>query len=92
MIPNCPRYHRRSIAPFQGACEPLTRLVYELLDAPDDTVRIALGQDLDPHWQAHLGYLRDLQRVAREVLGQARQQEGAVVDHAPPPDGKWSPR
>jgi hypothetical protein len=59
------------------ACEQLTRLVYELLDAHDDTARIATGQDLDVRWQAHLGYLRDLQRVARELLAHAGQQEAA---------------
>jgi hypothetical protein len=40
-------------------------------DSHDDTARIATGQDLDPRWQAHLGYLRDLQRVARGLLAHA---------------------
>jgi hypothetical protein len=60
-----------------GAWEQLTRLVYELLDAHDDTARIATGQPLDAHWQTHLSYLRDLQRVARELLARAGQEEGA---------------
>jgi hypothetical protein len=121
MIPHRPRYPRRAMTPLPGACEQLTRLVYELLDAHDDTARIATDQDLDVHWQAHLSYLRDLQRVAREVLARAGKQEGAqisapadaptreagrfrrfgrlpnqipldVADHAPPPNGKGSPR
>ncbi|MGB0096747.1 MAG: hypothetical protein WBP81_29935 [Solirubrobacteraceae bacterium] len=47
----------------------MTRLVYELLDAHDDTVRIAyeLASD-DDRWDAHLSYLCDLQRVGREIL------------------------
>jgi hypothetical protein len=77
MVPHQPRYPRRAMAPLPGACEQLTRLVYELLDAHDDTARIATGQDLDARWQAHLSYLRDLQRVARELLARAGQHEGA---------------
>jgi hypothetical protein len=51
----------------------LTALVYELLDAHDDTARLAAERpagDLssDLRWQAHLAYLRDLQRVARGML------------------------
>ena len=77
MTPHEPRYPRPSMAPSPGAFEQLTRLVYELLDAHDDTAQIATGQDLDPRWQAHLSYLRDLQRVARELLAHPGQREGA---------------
>ena len=77
MIPYQARYPARAMAPTPGACEQLTRLVYELLDAHDDTARIATGQHLDVRWQVHLSYLRDLQRVARELLAHAGQQEGA---------------
>jgi hypothetical protein len=77
MTPHRPRSPRRAIAPLPGACAQLTRLVYELLDAHDDTARTATGQGLDVRWQAHLSYLRDLQRVARELLAPAGQQEGA---------------
>ena len=77
MIPYQPRHPRPAVAPMPGASEQLTRLVYELLDAHDDTARIATGQHVDARWQAHLGYLRDLQRVARELLARAGQQEGA---------------
>ena len=79
MTPHEPRYPRRATAPSSGVFEQLTRLVYELLDAHDDTARIATGQDLDPRWQAHLGYLRDLQRVARVLLAHAGQREGAQL-------------
>ena len=65
---------RRGMAPSSGGFEQLTRLVYELLDAHDETARIATGQHPDADWQAHLSYLRDLQRVAREVLARAGQQ------------------
>jgi hypothetical protein len=43
-------------------------LVYELLDAHDDTARMASDFELDPRWHAHLDYLRALQRKGRETL------------------------
>jgi RimJ/RimL family protein N-acetyltransferase len=46
----------------------LTRLVYELLDAHADTEHLSRTQHSELLWRAHLCYLRDLQRVAREVL------------------------
>jgi hypothetical protein len=47
----------------------IVELVYELLDAHDDTARMAdeLGAD-DVRWAAHLDYLQRLQRVGREML------------------------
>ena len=57
---------KRSSAPV----ESLTELVYELLDAHQDTARLASVLD-DEAWAAHLDYLRDLQRVAREALARA---------------------
>lgn len=50
-----------------AALEYLSGLVYELLDAHTDTADLAYRLD-DPEWDAHLDYLRDLQRVAREGL------------------------
>jgi hypothetical protein len=49
----------------------VTELVYELLDAHVDTMRMARDLDGDPAWAAHLDYLRDLQRVGREALAGA---------------------
>jgi hypothetical protein len=49
----------------------LTRLVYELLDAQDDTARLAGELASDPHWHVQLEYLRDLQRHGRESLARA---------------------
>jgi hypothetical protein len=47
-------------------------LAYELLDAHDDTARLAQEPDAgDLAWASHLAYLRDLQRVGRERLAQA---------------------
>jgi hypothetical protein len=46
----------------------VTELLYELLDAHVDTMRMAGELDSDPAWAAHLDYLRDLQRVGREAL------------------------
>ena len=48
----------------------LAELVYELLDAHGDTMRLAGEQVETPAWAAHLDYLRDLQRVGRELLAQ----------------------
>jgi hypothetical protein len=48
--------------------EYLGNLVYELLDAHQDTMRLAGGLSDDERWAAHLDYLRDLQRVGREGL------------------------
>jgi hypothetical protein len=55
----------------------LLTLLYELLDAHDDTTRLASARELDRRWRAHLDYLGDLQRVAREVLAQSVQQPAA---------------
>ena len=49
----------------------VTELLYELLDAHVDTMRLADGLDAEPAWAAHLDYLRDLQRVGREALARA---------------------
>jgi hypothetical protein len=56
-------------------------LVYELLDAHDDTARLAAGVTSDPAWSAHLDYLRRLQRVGREMMSQA-SQGGQSIDDA----------
>ena len=49
----------------------VAELIYELLDAHVDTMRMADGLDVDPAWAAHLDYLRDLQRVGHEALARA---------------------
>jgi hypothetical protein len=51
-----------------GVSAVIVDLVYELLDAHDDTARLARGDGCDEAWDAHLDYLRSLQRVGREVL------------------------
>jgi hypothetical protein len=58
--------NRRSEVP-----EQLTLLVDELLDAHEDTVRLAAGLVVDWRWQAHLCYLRELGRLGREALASA---------------------
>lgn len=55
--------------PISGASvEDLTELVYELLDAHEDTSRLAAELSTEPRWDAHLDYLKGLQRVGREAL------------------------
>jgi hypothetical protein len=46
----------------------LEQLVHELLDAHEDTVRLATGPAAPIEWQIHLDYVRALQRVAYESL------------------------
>ena len=61
--------HRLPVSSSAGdRFERLSSLVYELLDAHADTRGLARPNEADPRWRVHLGYLRDLQRVAREVL------------------------
>jgi hypothetical protein len=50
--------------------ERLTRLVYELLDAHDDTAQLAAEPADELCWETHLDYLRDLQRAGRELLAE----------------------
>ncbi len=58
--------HSQSVG--RSPVEHLTELIYELLDAHADTTRLATDPCDDPGWEAHLDYLRDLQRVGREVM------------------------
>jgi hypothetical protein len=62
-----PALMRQSTSTAQASAR-LAELVYELLDAHDDTARLAAGLDHDTGWAAHLDYLRTLQRVGRELL------------------------
>jgi hypothetical protein len=55
----------------------LSSLAYELLDAHDDTARLAVESASDMQWEAHLRYLRDLQRVGRELLAQVEERTSA---------------
>jgi hypothetical protein len=50
------------------------KLIYELLDAHDDTTQLAAGLG-DIAWELHLDYLRALQRRGRELLAQLSMEE-----------------
>ena len=69
-----------------AAAERLTRdellgLVYELLDAHDDTTRLAADlAETEPRWRIQLDYLRDLQRVGRGLLARAAAESDAALD------------
>jgi hypothetical protein len=54
----------------------LTELVYELLDAHDETAQLAEGL-ADIAWAFHLDYLRALQRRGREILARISYEEAA---------------
>lgn len=58
--------------------EFLTDLVYELLDAHCDTIYLADEREDAAVWEAHLHYLRDLQRVGREALARVPSSGAAV--------------
>ena len=58
--------------------DTLIRLAYELLDAHDDTARLADELAGDERWEIHLDYLRNLQRVGRELLARADAASGCA--------------
>jgi hypothetical protein len=59
---------RETRSPVEASAK-IVELVYELMDAHDDTARMA-GEPCfsDERWAAHLDYLQRLQRVGRELL------------------------
>lgn len=59
----------------QGATTDPIGLLYELLDAHLDTADLAAGFECDELWAAHLGYLRALQRIGRQALGEMSMQD-----------------
>ncbi len=65
------RSPRRAAEPAHERADSLVALAYELLDAHADTARLAEDEASAADWQAHLAYLRDLQRVGREELARA---------------------
>ena len=71
-----------SASPAADPFDHLARLVYELVDAHHDTIRLAAELADDERWEAHLTYLRDLQRVAREALANAMTGDGACASLA----------
>lgn len=52
--------------------DALTILVYELLDAHQDTIELAASRP-EQRWRLHLDYLRDLGRAGRELLALLHQ-------------------
>jgi hypothetical protein len=74
-LPGGPTRSACTQLPHRAKPEELGELVYELLDAHDDTARLAAELTDDACWQAHLAYLRDLQRVGRAMLAQATAHE-----------------
>jgi len=48
---------------------PLEQVVYELLDAHQDTLKLTPQQRTSREWDIHCGYLRDLHRAALEAVG-----------------------
>jgi hypothetical protein len=48
--------------------EDVALLLYELLDAHADTAQLVAAHGSDAEWQAHVDYLRALQRAGRGTL------------------------
>jgi hypothetical protein len=65
-------------APAPAAAPSLTEVLYELLDAHVDTLRLAESLVEDPEWAVHTAYLRDLGRHGREALAAACSQAGSA--------------
>jgi hypothetical protein len=65
-------------APVLAELTAVEGLVYELLDAHADTVRLASELEDDPTWGAHNDYLRALQREGRALLSQLVADTAAV--------------
>ena len=65
--------HGRAFGPPLGTAldTDLTLFVYELLDAHHDTACLAREQARDDVWEAHLDYLRALQRAGRALLARS---------------------
>jgi len=57
-------------SPAADRAEQLARLTYELLDAHSDTEHLMREHPTELQWRAHVNYLRDLQRLGRQVLAQ----------------------
>jgi hypothetical protein len=58
-------------------------LIYELLDAHNDTAQLADELPSDPCWEAHLDYLRALQREGRATLARMSLEGCARHRHRP---------
>ena len=65
------------------ALHDLLALSYELLDAHVDTIELTAERELGARWDAHLDYVRALQRVGRALV--ARAHAGATRAHAGDP-------
>jgi hypothetical protein len=62
---------------FPGSPRLYELLVYELLDAHDDTAQMAAALESDSSWCAHIDYLRALQRKGREALAHMHLEQPA---------------
>jgi hypothetical protein len=71
-------------SPIDPLVASLANLVYELLDAHDDTVELLRDAALDLRWSAHVDYLRRLGRIGRERLAWL-DARGAVTPGLPAP-------
>ena len=48
---------------------PLEQVIYELLDAHQDTAKLTAQERVSEDWEIHCAYLRDLHRVALDAVG-----------------------
>jgi hypothetical protein len=68
------RVHSHATSRAHATIAAEIALIHELLDAHDDTALMAGELALKPCWQAHLDYLRALQRRGRELVAQLARE------------------
>jgi len=79
-VPQSARASRRPVQQPAEVRRRLEAIIYQLLDAHQDTARLADRLDWDPDWAEHLDYLRQLQRVSREALSALSEPAEQIVD------------
>lgn len=58
----------RDLSRSEMSTASIVALAYELLDAHEDTTRLASDLASDVDWAVHLDYLRALHRIGRSML------------------------
>jgi hypothetical protein len=81
-LATAPHGSRRAVQGETEVLHQLEDIVYRLLDAHQDTTRLAEGLDWDPEWSEHLDYLRQLQRRTREALSALSEPAEPIVERS----------
>ena len=81
-VPQAARTGRRPVQQPADVRRRLEAIVYQLLDAHQDTTRLAESLDWDPDWAEHLDYLRHWQRASREALSALSEPAEQIIDQS----------